>query len=183
MHASFMNGLLIVLAACSTSPQTPTRPQDVAKHDCVMQAYDTSGYDDPLYAPLFTLDSLDGQRYDLEALRGCWVLINFWATYCAPCVEEMPALQAISEVYSEQMVLLGINQREQEVIVAAFAADIGISFPILINPPDALLSAYGVVSLPQTILVDPNGEIVWRQYGPVMLDTFTELLRGFINPA
>lgn len=128
----------------------------------------------------FSLEGVDGETYTLSELRGDWVIINFWATWCVPCVQEMPELQAIAEEYADRLTILGINQREASEVVEAFAADLGITFPLLLNPDDQTLVNYQVLSLPQTIIVNPEGEVVWRAFGPIDLDsfgaTFDELL-------
>lgn len=175
------SGLLVLLVACAPlNPNWPTSSPRFAQVDCANDEYLGSGYDDPIYAPEFSLLGLDDYTYSLEGVHDCWVVINFWATWCAPCVEEMPVLQDVSEIFEGKLVLLGINQREQVEIIHPFVNELAITFPILINPPDAVLSQYGVVNLPQTVLIDPNGEIVWRQFGPIDLVNFTALLENFI---
>jgi len=139
---------LTLLAACA--PVTPPTPAD-----------------DAFPAPDFTLTALDGETFRLSELRGGWVLLNFWATWCPPCVDEMPALQALDDTYGHRLTVLGINQREDASVVRAFAADHAIRFPLLLNPDDATLLAYQVIGLPQTVLVDPAGNIRFRSFGPV----------------
>ncbi len=128
----------------------------------------------------FSLEGVDGATYTLSEQRGQWVIVNFWATWCAPCVQEMPELQAIAEQYADELIILGINQRESAATVRGFAADLGLTFPLLLNPDDQTLVNYQVMSLPQTIIVNPDGEVVWRAFGPLDLDsfedTFSELL-------
>lgn len=136
--------------------------------------------DEAFYAPDFTLVALDGTPYTLSDLQGDWIILNFWATWCGPCVEEMPVLQAISQNYASTLTLLGINQGESADKVQAFQADHSLSFPLLLNPDHQTLMAYQVISLPQTIVIAPNGEIVWRQFGPLDLDTFAATLDKLI---
>lgn len=129
--------------------------------------------EEPFYAWDFTMMALDGETYTLSEMRGQWVLVNFWATWCVPCVEEMPVLQSIHERYDD-LTVLGINQRETSDAVRDFAEANGIRFPLLLDPPDSVLLDYQVMGLPQTVIVDPDGEIVWRQFGPVELDSFSD---------
>lgn len=136
--------------------------------------------EEPFYAWDFTLTSLEGEEYTLSEMKGQWVLINFWATYCGPCVDEMPALQAIADQYPEELTVLAINQRESADLVRAFKNTLDLQFPLLLNPDDTTLLNYQVIGLPQTIVVDPNGEIVWRQFGPVELATFGAQMDEFI---
>ena len=132
--------------------------------------------EEAFYAPDFSMDSLAGESYTLTELRGQWVLINFWATWCVPCREEMPVLQLIAEEQADDWLVLGINQRETVDIVQPFVTEYGLTFPILMNPDDTVLVDYAVMSLPQTVVVDPDGIVVWRQFGPLELDTFAETL-------
>ncbi len=132
-------------------------------------------------APDFQMTGLDGNSYQLSELRGQWVLVNFWATWCVPCVEEMPALQAAADTWADELQVLGVNQRESAESVQAFVDEHGIRFPILLNPGDQVLIAYQVVGLPQTLLIDPTGQMVFRQFGPLELDALDALLRGWIN--
>lgn len=129
----------------------------------------------PFYAWDFTLESLSGETYTLSELRGQWVLINFWATWCVPCRDEMPELELIADVYAEDLIVLGINQRESAERAGDFVAELGVSFPILMNPPDQVLLDYQVTGLPLTFLVDPNGELVMRHAGPITLEEFDRL--------
>ncbi len=154
--------LLVVGAACAPA-QTPTPTSDAA------------------LAPDFTATALTGETYVLSGLRGRWVILNFWATWCVPCAAEMPALQQIADAYADRLVLLGINLREDAATVAPFVAEHGLRFPILISPDDATLLNYQVVGLPQTLLISPNGEIVYRQFGPVELDAFSRELDAQIR--
>lgn len=123
----------------------------------------------PVPAPTFTLTTLSGDSIALTDLQGRWVLINFWATWCLPCRTEMPDLQALADRYPNQLTILAINQREPRAIVESFVAELGLTFPILIDPDDATLVNYQVVNLPQSILIDPHGNMVYRQFGPINL--------------
>ena len=128
--------------------------------------------DAPLYAWDFTLDSLNDETVTLSDLRGQWVLINFWATWCVPCRDEMPALQAISEIYADDLIVLGINQRESVAVAEPFVTSLSVTFPILMNPSDATLRDYQVINLPLTFIIDPYGELVYRHPGPLTIESF-----------
>lgn len=118
-------------------------------------------------APDFSLATLDGGAITLAELRGRWVLVNFWATWCAPCRAEMPYLAELAETQGDTLTVLAVNMREQPAVVAAFVAELGIDLPILLNPDDATLLAYGVRGLPLSILITPNGTVARRILGPV----------------
>jgi thiol-disulfide isomerase/thioredoxin len=117
----------------------------------------------PEAARNFTLQALDGESVSLDELRGKWVLINFWATWCLPCVEEMPYLNQVAA--TRDKAVLGVNFKESADQAAAFAADHGIQFPILLAPDEITLLVYGVRGLPRTIVVAPDGTIAGRFAG------------------
>jgi thiol-disulfide isomerase/thioredoxin len=95
------------------------------------------------------------------------VVVNFWATWCEPCKQELPMLQQLAESHPDTLTVLGINLREDESLVASFLDDFGLTFPILMNPDDATVLAYQVMGLPQTLIVNPAGEVVFRKFGPI----------------
>jgi len=135
----------------------------------------------PFYAPDFTLDSLNGLTYTLSGLRGRWVIVNFWATWCEPCKREMPDLDALAAAYADDLVVLGINVRENSDLIRTFLDDIPVTFPILIDPNDQVLIDYVVTGLPQTVLVDPQGIVIFRAFGPIDREAFIDLLRDAVT--
>jgi thiol-disulfide isomerase/thioredoxin len=118
-------------------------------------------------APDFALTTLDGEPVTLTGLRGRWVLINFWATWCAPCRDEMPYLNELAAAHADKLTVLAVNMRESPEAVAPFVAELAIDLPVLLAPDDATLLAYNVRGLPLSILVAPDGTIVRRIAGPV----------------
>jgi len=137
--------------------------------------------DDIFYAWDFSLNTMMGETYTLSELRGKWVIVNFWATWCAPCREEIPVLNDLANQYPDDLVVLGINQRETADVIATFGFQVPMDFPVLVNPTDEILANYQVVNLPQTVIVAPNGELVWRQFGALDLDNFGGLLANFMT--
>lgn len=113
----------------------------------------------------FTLGDLDGQIHRLEEYRGKGVVINFWGTFCPPCVREMPLIQEYYERYKEQnLVVLGLNLDEPEVTVKSFVKENGITYPILMDD-FTVRDQYGVVSYPTTFFIDPKGLIKYKFIG------------------
>lgn len=174
----FLLAALLVCASCTAAPDATTGAADEPPTPPPAAAPDDAA---PFYAPDFTADTLDGGQITLSNLRGRWVVLNFWATWCAPCVEEMPALQQIADDYADTLTLLGVNMRETPQEVAAFIEAQAIRYPILINPGDQMLLDYTVTGLPQTFIIDPAGEIVYRSFGAITLDSFATLLDTFIG--
>ncbi|MBC7330545.1 redoxin domain-containing protein [bacterium] len=111
-------------------------------------------------APDFTLQSLDGKTYKLSDLKGKVVLIDFWATWCPPCQEELPIIEKLHKEFSGKgLVVLGIND-EDKVTLQQFVNQQKLTFTNLLDSEGAVARAYKVTSIPRVILVDKNGKIV-----------------------
>ncbi len=109
-------------------------------------------------APAFTLQTPDGQTLKLSDLKGKPVLLNFWATWCAPCLIEMPALEQTYRKYKDQgLVVLGVNQAESPERVAQYMKTWGLSFPTVLDPDTAVAQQYRVTGYPTTWLIDRDG--------------------------
>ncbi|HMQ54461.1 MAG TPA: redoxin domain-containing protein [Anaerolineae bacterium] len=152
-------GLLLFIAGCSNQqpPSSADQPSPLPPMT-----------PEPVYN--FTLKTLAGETVSLDEFQGEWVLINFWATWCHPCVEEMPYLQQIAD--EGDMVVLGVNFNESPEVVTQFVDEHHISFPILMDPSEVILTMYQARSLPRTFVVDPDGMVVQRIVGPVIPEQF-----------
>ena len=117
-------------------------------------------------APAFELQTLDGGLASLGGYRGRPVLVNFWATWCVPCKEEMPALQAEATAHPD-LVVLGVDNVESAVKVNAFVEQLGVRFPILLDQDGSVLERYQVVALPTTFFVDRAGVLRSIYRGPL----------------
>lgn len=108
----------------------------------------------------FSLDDLNGRAVKLSDYAGQVVLINAWATWCPPCVAEMPDLEAYYQQHRhESFTILGINAGDTLSAASAFVSQNGITFPIVLDPNVEFLSDLGVHSFPTSILIDPNGVV------------------------
>ncbi|MDC0207424.1 TlpA family protein disulfide reductase [Nitrospinae bacterium] len=118
-------------------------------------------------APNFTLKNLDGKEISLNQFRGKHVLINFWATWCGPCKIEMPSLEALYERFKDRnFVLLAIsNDMFGANIVKPFVKAHNINFPVLLDQRLKVSNTFGVVSLPTTFMIDPQGKIIGALFG------------------
>ncbi|MHA0855495.1 redoxin domain-containing protein [Paenibacillus sp. CMAA1364] len=110
--------------------------------------------------PSFNLLGLDGKVHTLDAYKGKTMVINFWGTWCKPCVKEMPALQAQSEKWADQnVVVIGINAGEDKMSVENFVNQAKLHFPILLDPDRNAAKSYGISPLPTTLFVSSDGII------------------------
>jgi peroxiredoxin len=108
----------------------------------------------------FTLADLHGKNWNLRQLTGKVVLVNFWATWCPPCREEMPDLQALYDEYKDQgLVVLSISD-EKAAEVSPFIAEQKISYPVLLDPGDKVRKQFTVEGIPETFVYDRTGRLV-----------------------
>lgn len=124
-------------------------------------------------APEFELQDLSGELVSLKSFRGKAVLLNFWATWCAPCREEMPSLNALYKRYKDQgFVVLGVSVDENDgdvgskQTIESFLKIIPVDFPILLDPKQSLATTYETFRIPQSFFIDPEGRVVGKVSGP-----------------
>jgi len=132
--------------------------------------FDPRAIDSPLVgkpAPPFSLTDLDGTVISLEALRGTPVVINFWATWCQPCIAEHPVLQAEARRWEGKVRFLGIIYQDQPEPIRRFLARRGSWGPSLVDPGSRVAIAYGVYGAPETFVIGPDGTIVEKITGMV----------------
>lgn len=117
-------------------------------------------------APDFTLSSVDGTQVSLQQYKGKVIFLNFWATWCIPCREEMPALEKLHHAYREQdLVVLAIDLKESAEQVKAFFQQHALSFPSVIDANGSVFRAYSVTGMPTTYLIGRDGAILARGIG------------------
>ena len=117
-------------------------------------------------APDFHLKNLDGQMVSLSEFRGKPVLINFWASWCQPCREEMPYLQQVYDEWTGKgLVFLAIDIGETPATINKFFADNNLSLPVLLDTDKQVGQEYGITGIPETFLIDKNGIIRKKQVG------------------
>lgn len=123
-------------------------------------------------APDFELSTIDGTTVSLADFAGEQVVLNFWATWCPPCREELPELISFSE--ETGIPVLGINvtknERRGQSDVEAFLEEVPLSFPVLLDEAGTVERTYRVVALPTTYVIAPDGTVTAKQVGPVDFD-------------
>jgi thiol-disulfide isomerase/thioredoxin len=144
----------------------------------------------PVPALDFTGETLGGQRIRLSDFRGQIVMLNFWATWCTPCLLEMPAMDRLSrKLKGRPFKLLAINQAEERAQVEKFAREHPYAFEWVLDPSGEIGSTYGANRLPMTYLLDKEGRVIRRAIGPREWDSaaalrlFETLLDQPIDPA
>lgn len=117
-------------------------------------------------APEFTLPDTEGQTHRLRDYRGQVVVLNFWATWCPPCREEMPAMERLHEqVAGTGIAVVAINVGEDEDTIFRFTGDYPVTFPLLMDREGTIVEEYPVIGLPTTYIIDPAGIIRHRAVG------------------
>lgn len=133
-------------------------------------------------APDFSMTSLSGQQISLKDLKGQGVLVNFWATWCYPCREEMDDLRAAYEKYKDQgVVILGIDMKEGEDLVRKFTESYKITYPILIDADGKVSDAYNVFGIPSSYFIDRDGVIRDIVLGEMNEDSINNKIEKLIS--
>lgn len=140
--------LLLMIAAIGYTLYNNATAEDVS----VLKAGDK--------APDFSLVDLEGNTHKLSDYKGQGVFLNFWGTWCKPCAKEMPAMDRQYEQFKDQGVqVLAVNIAQSEFEVQNFADQYNLSFPVVIDKTKSVMTAYNIIPLPTTVLVNPEGEI------------------------
>lgn len=136
----------------------------------------------PPDAPAIDLFTPDGARLTLAHLQGKVVLVNFWATWCEPCVTEMPSLQRLRDRFVPRFEVLGVNYQEGPARIKAFTDMAGITFPIVRDTDGAVAKAWGARIFPASFVVDRAGRVKHVLIGaadwtsPSLVSTIQKLL-------
>jgi thiol-disulfide isomerase/thioredoxin len=153
--------LVLMLTACGNSPAPPSAAAFVASKQ----------------TPALTVETFQGGKFDLAEHRDKWVVVNFWATWCAPCLKEIPDFNAFAKSRKDvQFIGLAYEEIEREDMVA-FLKDHPIDYPFAIidvyNPPEYFETPRG---LPMTVLIAPGGKVAKTFLGPVTPAELAEIM-------
>lgn len=135
-------------------------------------------------APDFTLKSLDGTNLRLEEYRGQVVLLNFWASWCGPCRQEMPVLDKIHQRYEDTgFAVLGVNVEGEAAPAQEIVDKTDITFPVLIDAGQSVSELYELEAMPSTVVIDRDGMVryVHRGYKPGDEAKYVEIVKQLIR--
>jgi peroxiredoxin len=131
-----------------------------------MQALGLQAPNETVVAPAFSLPDLAGKKVQLKTFRGKLVLLNFFATWCGPCREEMPGMERLFRAHQDKgFVVVALNLQESAKAVRPFVQELKLSFPTVLDVEGSVSREYGVRALPVTFLIGRDGNIVWRAIG------------------
>jgi peroxiredoxin len=154
-------GGLLVVAVC-----TPARA-DQATVTSLLKRLDLVGYPSGAKPPQFSGRTLDARQLSLTEVRGKVVVVNFFASWCPECRPEMPVLERLHrEFASRGLVIIGINAREDKEAVGRYATELGLTFPLVLDPGGKHNDLYGVIGIPTTFVVGRDGRAVAFAVGP-----------------
>jgi len=129
--------------------------------------------------PPLALKDLDGKAWDLSTLQGRAVLLNFWATWCDPCREEMPALQALARRHEGDLAVLMVNYREVPATIRRFLERTPLALPVLLDTDGAVARAWTPRVFPTSVLIDRSGRPRYQVVGAV--DWSGDEARGWLR--
>ncbi len=135
-------------------------------------------------APDFTLHAMTGANLQLKDQRGRVVMVNFWATWCGPCREEMPQLNRLYEKYrASGFVLLGVNVDDDTSKAAEVAKKLGLTFPVLLDTDKKVSKLYDLSTMPSTVIIDRDGKVryVHRGYLAGYEDNYEKQIRELLK--
>lgn len=134
-------------------------------------------------APDFTAQTADGSTFVLSEQKGKVVLLNFWATWCGPCVREMPAFEKLNQEYGEEVAILAVNGMEDKDTVDQFISDNGYTFPIAYDVEGAVCLKYPSDGIPYTLVIGKDGTVQNIYLGARDADVQYEEYKGGIEAA
>jgi thiol-disulfide isomerase/thioredoxin len=183
LSSAILATLVLATAGCDREPRAAGSAPAVP---VVAEEKPAAGSDPATAAavPELRIATLDGTQYDLAERRGRWVVVNFWATWCAPCLKEMPELSALDSM-REHVEVIGLAYEEIEPAdMRAFLEKHPVSYPIAIvdvaDPPAAFDTPRG---LPMTYLIAPDGKVTEKFLGPVTAEEIERAIAVAGGPA
>ena len=134
-----------------------------------------------MQAPDFTLRTLTGERFNLQEQRGKPVFLNFWGTWCGPCVAEMPEIQTLQNTMADSIQIVGIGVRDTRSQELLFITRYGYTWTFVLDSTQDVVRTYEVSRYPTSVFLNAKGEIVRKFTGAKNYETFLEATRQAIN--
>jgi len=126
----------------------------------------------------FKLKDLDGKELSLSDLKGKKVFLNFWATWCPPCIEEMPEIQKLyEETKDSDLVIVAVEIQEPLNEVKSFIQDNKYSFKVLLDSDQSVATKYNITSIPTSYFIDIDGNIISKSIGPLNIDQMKSYIK------
>ena len=148
------SGLLALAAHGAASAEQPALAP-------LLKPLELRGYPAGARPPEFTAHTLDDRTLELAALRGRVVILNFWASWCLECRPELPVFERLHrDLGPRGLAVIGVNAREASPTARRYASELGLSFPIVLDPDGKINALYGVIGLPTTFLLGRDGRAV-----------------------
>ena len=180
--------MAVIFAIGMTACGNKSAEQDQTETEAVTEAEEAAGDADSEQAgetaPDFEAELADGTTMTLSEAEGKVVLLNFWATWCGPCVEEMPAIQKLYDDYNATKVqILAVDCAETRGEVDTFIREQGYTFPIVYDEDGSIGSLYPTTGIPYTVIIDANGKVVQTFLGSDGADAQYEKYKAAIDKA
>ncbi len=148
---------IMALTGCGSNQGKDDLAQSNQEGEAAAESYQELTVGDS--APDFTAETVSGNSFTLSEHSGKVVLLNFWATWCGPCVGEMPAFEKLYGEYGEEVAILAVNSMEDTISVAQFVADNGYTFPIAFDANGAVSMKYPTDGIPYTLVIGKDGTV------------------------
>jgi thiol-disulfide isomerase/thioredoxin len=120
-----------------------------------------------VYAGGWTLKDIEGVKYKLADQKGRWVVVNFWAPWCPPCIAELPELNSLQQQHKDVLVIGVSVQYKKRQEVTDMVKNLEVTYPIVLGDEDTAADFGGIEGLPTTFIYSPDGKLVSKQDGPV----------------
>lgn len=151
------------------------KPEDAADQgDGVIEFKPGMPIKEGVQAPDFTGELIDGTSITLSELQGKPVIINFWATWCGPCVKEMPAFERLKDDFGDKIGIIAVNCGDDAGTVKDFVEENGYTFPVVLDEEYSISMLYPTNSIPYTVVVDAEGKVTHISTGALDADTMYE---------
>jgi peroxiredoxin len=145
----------------------PAASADELALAALLKTLDLRGYTSRTAPPQFSGSTLDARQLSMTEYRGTVIVLNFWASWCLECRAEMPVLERLQREFSSRgLAIIGVNARENKEAVRRYAKELGVTFPLVLDPDGKINALYGVVGLPTTFVVGRDGRAVAFAIGP-----------------